>query len=632
MLKSLKQLLRTPVKAVLFFLLMTAATALLVLGAGLWLNTQHKIDAAESAFTTIGTVTQKENATQVSPLWNAATKSYTNYASPVYDSLIDESVLDFSGAEYLAGPERRPYYTSVLPNCQHSVTKLGFEDEWIVAEFEPLEDCVPMQPVQVKVKRILFGNLHDSDTFWFCDHYTESPEKMEAGKTYISIMHPTPNMHAEYLNDPSGASGSALEMTALNLVYASQYTEMGEPIKAVFAEENVNGVKKTWEEVTADFYSANGRGKYWESFASSLLQMDDLIPVLPTDSLKLLPTFHEKDSFVEAGREITAEEFESGAAVCLISADFANLNGLHVGDTLPLALLYASYQSSPALVFSFAGEARDISSLIDVNGEPYTPFWQQDYEIVGLYRTINAYELTSKTAEMGYDMAIIPAASVGASAKNNIAGYGVMTAANTSFQIPNGTVDDYMAAYNRNVPAEVRENLEITFDDNGYSQIIGGLLNMRYVAIILFAAGLLSALAILVLLLYFFIVKQKKRTAIERSLGMSKNQCRVSLMAGILVLALVASVIGVGIGAVLLQSDVLTGTAQSETEEIDTTFSIWAKGQTEVTEPETDATVPVAVYVFIPVCLLVFIFLLSLVLVNRSLKTEPFLLLSGKGE
>ena len=62
------------------------------------------------------------------------------------------------------------------------MTKLGFEDEWIVAEFEPLEDCVPTQPVQVKVKRILFGNLHDSDTFWFCDHYTESPEKMEAGK------------------------------------------------------------------------------------------------------------------------------------------------------------------------------------------------------------------------------------------------------------------------------------------------------------------------------------------------------------------------------------------------------------------------------------------------------------------
>ena len=630
MLKSLKQLLRTPVKAVLFFLLMTAATALLVLGVGLWLNTQHKIDAAESTFTTIGTVTQKENAVQVSPLWSASTKSYMSFSSPVYDSLIDESVLDFSGAEYLAGPERRPYYTSVLLNCQHSVTKLGFEDEWIVAEFEPLEDCVPMQPVQVKVKRILFGNLHDSDTFWFCDHYTESPEKMEAGKTYISIMHPTPNMHAEYLNDPSGASGSALEMTALNLVYASQYTEMGEPIKAVFAEENVNGVKKTWEEVTADFYGANGRGKYWESFASSLLQMDDLIPVLPTDSLKLLPTFHEKDSFVEAGREITAEEFESGAAVCLISADFANLNGLHVGDTLPLALLYASYQSSPALVFSFAGEARDISSLIDVNGEPYTPFWQQDYEIVGLYRTINAYELTSKTAEMGYDMAIIPAASVGASAKNNIAGYGVMTAANTSFQIPNGTVDDYMAAYNRNVPAEVRENLEITFDDNGYSQIIGGLFNMRYVAIILFAAGLLSALAILVLLLYFFIVKQKKRTAIERSLGMSKNQCRVSLVSGVVVLSAVAMILGTVCSSVLFDKvQTLDLTGQNE-HTFSTEYSLWARDENAVeTEDAADTGV---LKVVIPAAMTVLTAGLSVILVNRNLKQEPIELLSARVE
>ena len=95
----LKQFLRTPVKSMLFFLLMTAATALLVLGAGLWLNTQHKIDVAESAFTTTGTVTQKENAVQVSPLWSASTKSYMSFSSPVYDSLIDESVLDFSGAE-----------------------------------------------------------------------------------------------------------------------------------------------------------------------------------------------------------------------------------------------------------------------------------------------------------------------------------------------------------------------------------------------------------------------------------------------------------------------------------------------------------------------------------------------------
>lgn len=65
MLKSLKQLLRTPVKAVLFFLLMAAATALLVLGANLWAQTQAQMDAVEKQFTTLGTVEQKPNRTQM---------------------------------------------------------------------------------------------------------------------------------------------------------------------------------------------------------------------------------------------------------------------------------------------------------------------------------------------------------------------------------------------------------------------------------------------------------------------------------------------------------------------------------------------------------------------------------------
>ena len=45
-------------KTALFFFLMTAATALLILGANLWLNTQTKIDAAEGLFVTLGTVEQ----------------------------------------------------------------------------------------------------------------------------------------------------------------------------------------------------------------------------------------------------------------------------------------------------------------------------------------------------------------------------------------------------------------------------------------------------------------------------------------------------------------------------------------------------------------------------------------------
>ena len=45
-------------KTCLFFLLMAAATALLMLGANLWAQTQAKIDAAEGLFVTLGTVEQ----------------------------------------------------------------------------------------------------------------------------------------------------------------------------------------------------------------------------------------------------------------------------------------------------------------------------------------------------------------------------------------------------------------------------------------------------------------------------------------------------------------------------------------------------------------------------------------------
>lgn len=616
MLKSLKQLLRTPVKAVLFFLLMTAATALLVLGANLWAQTQAQIDAVEKQFTTLGTVEQKPNRTQMRTGWDAADGAYYSEAEPVYDSVISADVLDFDGANYLKAPEKRPYYLADLQGL--TVRDGGTALFYPVVEFTPAETAVPDHPIKVYVQRFLYPeaeNQNNEYEIYVCDHWTENPAPLEAGKTYVAYTNVIVNHHEN--------AKSSIEYALIAAERSTQCDAGGNLLES-------DRQTRTFDEVTAGFYETE-RGQYWLELSKALSMWDTTAPVLPVTDTALLPSFHDRTVYVREGRTFSAEDLENGAAVCLVSEEFARKNGLSIGDKVELPLYGVNEKDSPHRTFGDGSGLRTFS-LLNAQNRAYTPFWTAKHEIIGTYYSVGTYGKPAGSIEMALNLFLIPANSVKADFAGNIVGSGPMQRATTSFQIPNGTVDDYMAAYNRNVPAEVRENLEITFDDNGYSQIIGGLLNMRYVAIILFAAGLLSALAILVLLLYFFIVKQKKRTAIERSLGMSKAQCRVSLMAGILVLALVASVIGVGIGAVLLQSDVLTGTAQSETEEIDTTFSIWAKGQTEVTEPETDATVPVAVYVFIPVCLLVFIFLLSLVLVNRNLKTEPILLLSGKGE
>lgn len=616
MLKSLKQLLRTPMKTALFFLLMAAATALLVLGANLWAQTQAQMDAVEKQFTTLGTVEQKPNRTQMRTGWNAADGAYYSEAEPVYDSVISADVLDFDGANYLKAPEKRLYYLADLQGF--AVRDGGTALFYPVIEFTPAETAVPDHPIKVYVQRFLYPeaeNQNNEYEIYVCDHWTENPAPLEAGKTYVAYTNVIVNHHEN--------AKSSIEYALIAAERSTQCDAGGNLLESDMQT-------RTFDEVTAGFYETE-RGQYWLELSKALSMWDTTAPVLPVTDTALLPSFHDRTVYVREGRTFSAEDLENGAAVCLVSEEFARKNGLSIGDKVELPLYGVNEKNSPHRTFGDGSGLRTFS-LLNAQNRAYTPFWTAKYEIIGTYYSVGTYGKPAGSIEMALNLFLIPANSVKADFAGNIVDSGPMQRATTSFQIPNGTVDDYMAAYNRNVPAEVRENLEITFDDNGYSQIIGGLLNMRYVAIILFAAGLLSALAILVLLLYFFIVKQKKRTAIERSLGMSKAQCRVSLMAGILVLALVASVIGVGIGAVLLQSDVLTGTAQSESEEIDTTFSIWAKGQTEVTEPETDATVPVAVYVFIPVCLLVFIFLLSLVLVNRNLKTEPILLLSGKGE
>ena len=306
----------------------------------------------------------------------------------------------------------------------------------------------------------------------------------------------------------------------------------------------------------------------------------------------------------------------------MVSAEFARNAGLAVGDRVPLSLYLANKAESPQWEFGFQVQWRGGRSpgLLNAAGEPYSVFFEQKYKIVGLYDTFRLAGSKNGTGEIARNMFIVPTASVTASDAENIGAFGAMNRYTTSFQIPNGTIDEYRTAYEQNVPESVRTHLQLTFDDNGYSEVVGGLENLRTAAIILFAAGLLSALAILVLLLYFFIVKQKKRTAIERSLGMSKNQCRVSLASGVVLLSAVAVILGTTASTVLfdkVQTFDLTG--QSE-HTFSTEYSLWARDESAVETEDAENTG--VLEVVIPAAMILLTTGLSVILVNRSLKYE----------
>lgn len=652
---SLKQLLHTPVKAALFFLLMAAASLLLIFGSVMLVQSLQRIDAAEEQFTTIGFVEQKPTETwQETITWNKCWGEYTQTVNE-YDQILSSDSLYFDGANYIYTPEVRPYYQAYVSGINHTEDRVY---STYIMEFTALADCCLSEPSDVRVDRILLNkeaandtrirpmlglkaNLEEGDIIQISDFSKENAEILKAGKKYIAnIVWAARNQAGYYMAYPAP--------------FSSQYgAEDGCHLLPLKVREGKESIPIPWrlfeytlsnppcsrvEEVTDGFYDEGARGQDWMTWIELHKEYGKTSFVLPTNGLQLLPTFHDKQMSIAKGREITAEEFENGAAVCMISDNFATKNLLDVGDKITLSLVYALYGYIPDYdnTFSVTKTGRCYPtyfkgySPLDADMKPYEPFWEAEYEIVGTYEPLSPNTLLCGTTEIARDMFIIPMKSVQASDENNIAHYGPMNALNTSFQIPNGTIQEFDAALREAVP-EVSQ-LNITYDDNGYEEVMGSLRSARLTAILLFLVGLVSTVAIVILLLFFFIVKQKKRTAIERSLGMSKKQCRISLIAGILVLTIVAAMVG-SLGGALLLNSMDRNADITETTEFDTSYSLWAQNRPmEVELDESDAAMTAALYIAIPILLMLFVFLLSLVLVNQNLKVEPVLLLSTKGE
>ena len=280
--------------------------------------------------------------------------------------------------------------------------------------------------------------------------------------------------------------------------------------------------------------------------------------------------------------------------------------------------------------------------LLDAEGRPLEPFFEAEYEIVGIF------EPRYRCEELTYsDLIIIPSRSVEGSDEGHILYAGAMDDSNTSFMIPNGRIDTFDAALREAVPDASR--LDIYYDDMGYARSVENLSDAKKTAALLFAVGMLAASAIIALLLYFFVVIEKKRTAVERSLGMTKGQCRVSLMAGLMILSLAATAIGsAGAGVLLDRVDAYSmEQAQAQSAKIEegkvvdwnlggiynfsAKYSPWAMWDVQGNKAKLQGIeAPAGVFVAAPLALDLLILLLGLVLIGRSLRIEPILLLNAK--
>lgn len=546
---SLRRFLRTPVKTALFFLLLAFTAALVCAGGNLWKLCGDNLERFETIFTTIGTVEQTPERMVQEGVWSADQKDYRYYSRSVYGEPVSKEVLDFEGAGYLSGPEQRAYYEALPQDYELKEDYEGMT-QCMIIEASPLEDCIPAGPVKIEVKRILYSTYPvNTSPIYLCDHNTEHPPTLYADQTYLMALQDGWTHEWE----EKGAA-AIFEYAPMEGPYSTQTDGEGNPLPTELTGSWI-------EELTPGFYETEV-GKAWLTLCRDfeLRKLYQSFPVTATQDLNLIMAFYTKQAYLAEGALFSEEDYKQGNRVCLVPARFAKRNRLTVGDSLHLSLRYANYATSAN---GGGGESR-----LNAEGEVYEVFEESDYVIKGIYDVGVASSEGDWRYLLERNEVIIPAASIKNSDENNIAAHGPMKGYTTAFQIPNGSgsIENYKALWE----AQGVDNVEITFYDGGYTRLEGGLKSMRNMSLLLLATGIVSAVCIVIFFCHLFITKQKKRTAIERGLGMTKGQCARSLLAGILVIALAGSMAGAFGG------QIFAGGAASRMEEtalFDTRFS-----------------------------------------------------------
>lgn len=638
---SIRQMMRTPLRSALFLVLVSLSASLLTLGVALFLIGETNMKKLEEAFVTIGTVSQTPDRSEKGRYWDAEKKKYSPYLLPVYDKYVSPDVLLFDGADYIIAPKHRPYYGAYDPNLKYpdnSYIRLIAQtrERYPIDVVTPTEDCVPDHPVRLKLVRELYGlygnkerRIGDWETVVFCDHNNPNPQTLYAGKDYVMALELRPS-HLEWKRTHTGVDAMFGEYVPRNLDYnyivSSQYTPEGNLIP------DEKPLDSSWQEVTDGFFDT-ADGQRWLELAKAMDMTEHTYPVIPTDSTQLLMSFYNGNSSILQGRDISAEEYSQGQLVCLISRQFAELNGYAVGDAVPISLYYADYRDSASRDFPPDGlPVGNPNHLLNAQGKCYDIFYRNNYTVVGIYNEINQI-----SSSEGYDMAgfgvVIPSASVRSSDANNILDYGPMKGYNTVFQIPNGSVEQYLERWRAVSGAgdngKAGFGLAISIYDKGYTQIKEGLLQMRQVAVALLVSGLLVTVLILLFFCNLFIGKQKRRTAIERSLGMGKRSCTISLLTGVLAIVTLGSLLGSGAGYAL--SGAVTGLLASLSKSVSfsTEFSNWAQSAANADQMKfVSGTVGPLVPLLCGASIVLLALGISLVQIHSNLRSEPLKLLS----
>ena len=323
----------------------------------------------------------------------------------------------------------------------------------------------------------------------------------------------------------------------------------------IFGDNNRKGLFRAGAPFSICRYEDVKDDPEWAAYTQSGLYTASSFPVTLTDDIELIPAWYEDAMYLNEGRLITEEEYESGAKVCMVSAKQAELQGWQIGDTLDMHLYSYNYYKDEAILTAPdfvmpSGFLYPTTYLKDCGG-----FFEEDtYEIVGIYGQKEFDDFGETAEEVFYNpwnVIYIPA-----NAAPN-APEGPIQPSLLTIHLKNGTIDEFKAAVEKLglTDQEIGEyEIKFSYFDQGYDKIEAGLLEMNSNAKLLLGLSAVL-LAVTMLLMAFLFSRQHRHSAgILRLLGGSKGQAFAAILTCAAAVAAAGGILGTILGGALTQS------------------------------------------------------------------------------
>lgn len=307
---------------------------------------------------------------------------------------------------------------------------------------------------------------------------------------------------------------------------------------------------------TAEEFLNSENGAEWREALERDAINNSAFLTVSVDQLSYLIDFIREDSVITSGRAFSAEEFESGARVCVIHEALAAQNGIKVGDKITMNF----YHTDKALPYDKKatgwGEYLTPAAAFYFDTTPIRE--TAEYTVVGLWRGETLWpDVRENEYAFSPNTVFIPNGSAETEAEHN------ESILYTTAVIHNGMLEEF-----RHLAEEAGYHDCFTYFDRGYTLIMRNFFNYENMALQVLTIGGTIYAVIVLLYLMLYPASYSKTVRTMESLGVSYPKRAVFVLKSSMSIVILSSVLGILIGTSLwgiavsfLQSSANAGTS-----------------------------------------------------------------------